>query len=66
MAAQKRKKKLLAEMFCIFECLLTQNPPNQCSQLSLFSQTIGRLLHNPKTGGSGKLFLPENYFKTCS
>ena len=34
MAAQKRKKELLAEIFCIFECLLTQNPTNQDSQLS--------------------------------
>ena len=26
MAAQERKKKLLPEIFQIFECLLTQNP----------------------------------------
>ena len=25
--------KMLAEIFCIFECLLTQNPTNQGSQL---------------------------------
>ena len=34
MAAQKRKKKLLTEIFGIFECLITQNPTNQDSQLS--------------------------------
>ena len=39
MAAQKEKKKL-AEVIGIFESLLTQNPPNQDSQLSWFFQTI--------------------------
>ena len=34
MAAQKRKKKMLAEIFCIFERLLTQNPTNQDLQFS--------------------------------
>ena len=35
MAAQKNaKEKLLAGFFCIYECLLTQNPTNQDSQLS--------------------------------
>ena len=33
MAAQKRKKELLAEFFRIFEHLLTQNQTNQDSQL---------------------------------
>ena len=35
MAAQKhkKKKKLVAEIFCIFEHLLTPNPTNQDSQL---------------------------------
>ena len=32
MATQKKKKKLLAEFFCIFECLVTQKPTNQDSQ----------------------------------
>ena len=34
MAAQKckkKKKKMLAEIFCIFECLLNQKPTNQGS-----------------------------------
>ena len=35
MAAQKcKKKKILTEIFGIFECLLAQNPTNQDSQLS--------------------------------
>ena len=34
MAAQKRKKKLLTEFFCIFEQLPNQNQTNQDSQLS--------------------------------
>ena len=33
MAAQKHKK-LSSEIFDIFECLITQNPTNQDSQLS--------------------------------
>ena len=32
---QQQQKNLLAEIFCIFECLLTQNPTNQGSQLSI-------------------------------
>ena len=34
MAAQKYKRELFAEIFCIFERLLTQNLTNQDSQLS--------------------------------
>ena len=33
-AAQKDQKKLLTEIFSIFECLVTQNPSNQDSQLT--------------------------------
>ena len=29
MEVQKRKKKLLTEIFDILECLITQNPTNQ-------------------------------------
>ena len=36
MAAEKHKKNFLAESFCIFECLLTQKPTYQDSQLSWF------------------------------
>ena len=34
MVAEKRKKKFLVEITCIFEHLLTQNQTNQDSQLS--------------------------------
>ena len=30
---KKKKKKKLTKIFCIFECLLTQNPTNQDSTL---------------------------------
>ena len=40
MAAQKCIKNLIAEFFRIFECLLTQNPTSQGSQLSWFFYTI--------------------------
>ena len=40
MAAQNFKKKLLTEIFSIFEHLLAQNPTNQDSQLSWFFPTI--------------------------
>ena len=66
MVAQKREKKLLAEIFCIFECLLTQNRSNQDSQLSWFFQTIRRLIENQKTGDSREFVFPENDFETSS
>ena len=59
MTAQKDKKKMLTEIFGIFEHLLTQNPTNS-------SRPYRRLLENPKRWGSRELFLPENDFKTCS
>ena len=31
---KKKKKIMLGEFFCIFECQLTKNPTNQGSQLS--------------------------------
>ena len=58
--------KLLAEILCIFECLLTQNPTNQGSKLSKFFQILWKLLENPNTGASMELFLPENNFKASS
>ena len=62
MAAKKFKKKFLAEIFCIFKCLLLQNPTNQGSLLS--SRPYGRIIENLKTGGSKEFFLPENELKT--
>ena len=65
MASQKHTKKMLAEIFCIFECLLTQNPILALNFLDS-SRSYGRLLENPKLGASRKLFLPQNDFKTSS
>ena len=48
MAAQKCTKNLLAEIFDDFECLLTQNPTNQDSQLSWFFQTIWKIVRKFK------------------
>ena len=44
MVGQKYKENLLAEIFCIFECLLSQNLTNQGSQLSWFFQTIWKTI----------------------
>ena len=46
MAAQKQKRKMLA--LGISECLLTQNPANQDSQLSWFFQNIGKAIRKSK------------------
>ena len=46
MAAQKEKKTLLEEIFCILECLLTQNPTNQDSQVT---PNYSYLTNYPKT-----------------
>ena len=58
-ATQKRKKNL-AEIFDIFECQLIKIP-----HVSWFFQ-YGRILKNPKIGGSRKLFLLEHDFETFS
>ena len=44
MVGQKYKENLFAEIFCIFECLLSQNLINQGSQLSWFFQTIWKTI----------------------
>ena len=54
------KKKLLVEIFGIFECPL--NILNFVDSSKLYI----KLLVNPKTGGSRKLSLPENDFKAYS
>ena len=59
--SKMHKKTLLAEVFCIFQHLLTQNPTNQGSLDT--SRTYERLLENPKTEGSRELFQPENNFQ---
>ena len=48
MAAQKKK---LVEVFGIFESLLTQNPTNQDSELSLFFQTVWETISKSKNRG---------------
>ena len=55
----------MAKVFCIFGCLLTQNPTNQGSEVSWFFQTIWKAVRkSKKTGGSREVFLPENDFQT--
>ena len=67
MVAQKRKEKISAEIFGIFDCLLPQNPSNQSALPSwLFKTKWKTKSQNPKTGGSSEIFLPENDFKSCS
>ena len=51
MAAQKRKKKLLTEIFGIFEHLLTENPIIKIHNSLDSSRPYLRMLENPKTGG---------------
>ena len=48
---QLKKKKKLAEVFGIFESLLTQNPPNQDSQLSWFFQSVWKTISKSKIRG---------------
>ena len=50
---KKKKKKLkkMIEVFDIFESLLTQNPTNQNSELSLFFQTIWKSISKSKNRG---------------
>ena len=66
MVAEKWKKKLLVEIFGIFECILTQNPSNQDSQLSWLFQTIWNSVRKSKNMGSRELFMQKNDFKICS
>ena len=70
MAAQKRKKKknLLTEIFGIFECLITQNPTNQDSQLSWFFQTIWKTVRKSKNIGLEGIISAWKWFQNllCS
>ena len=54
------QKKLLAETFCIFECLIKIH--NSLDS----SRPYGRPLEIQKTSGSRELFLPENDCRTTS
>ena len=66
MAAQKRQKKLLPEVFLIFERLLTQSQLIKIHNVLDSSRPYRRLLGNKKSGGSRELFLPENDFQTST
>ena len=68
MAAQKRKqRKFSAEtFFCMFECLLSQNPSNQISQLLILPDHTEDCQKIKKKGGPRDLFLPENDFQNSS
>ena len=64
MAAQKLKKKSSEICFCIFECLLPQNPFNESFQLSWFFKTKWKTITKSKKGGFQELSLimPKNDF----
>ena len=49
---KKHKKKNLAEIFSIFECLSPQNPLIKALNSLDSSRLNGRLSQNPKIGGS--------------
>ena len=66
MTAQKCKKKFLAEIFCIFECVLLPNPSIKALNSLDSSRPNGRLSQSPKAGAFRELFVPKNDFKTCS
>ena len=63
MAAQKRKKKLLTEFFCIFEQLPNQNQTNQDSQLSWFFWNIWKTVRKSKTMGLQGIISAWKWFK---
>ena len=59
----KKKKKLLAETFCIFVCLLTRNLTNEDSQLSWFFQTISKTVRKSKNMGFQGIVSAWKWFK---
>ena len=64
MATQKQKK-LLAEIFCIFECLLTTNSTTRDSQLLILPDHMEDYC-KIKTRGFRELFMTEDNFQTSS
>ena len=62
----ERRKKLLAEIFGISECLLTKTQIINILNFLDSSELYKRLLVNPKTESSMKLIMPEDDFKTYS
>ena len=67
MAAQKRKKKKFRKKFLTFLnfCYLKSRVVKALCSLDS-SRSYGRLLENPKTGGSRDFLLSESDFKTSS
>ena len=66
MAAQKRTKEFLVEIFGILNVCYPKTHLIKALYSLDSSRPNGRLSQNPKTGGFRELFLPENDFKTCS
>ena len=66
MAAQKHTKKFRQKFFAFLNAYYPKAQLIKALNSLDSSRTYGRLLENPKTGGSRELFLPENDFKTCS
>ena len=64
MAPQKCKKKISQTFFCIFECLLPQNPTNQSSTHLILQGQMEDYHRIQKPRGSRELFPPEKDFKT--
>ena len=63
MAAQKWQLNLLAEFLLhIFECLLTQNPTNQGSQLSRFFHNIWTTIRKSNRKGSYGIIFAGKWF----
>ena len=62
----KMQDKLLANVFYILECLLSQNPTIQGSQLSWFFQIIWKTIRKSKNRASREWFLPESDLKTST
>ena len=66
MAAQIRKKNCQQKIFCILECLLSQNPLNRISQLSWFFQTIWKTVRKyKKQEAIGNYFCLKTISKTA-
>ena len=66
MAAQKRRKHSLGELFEDWKAYQSKTPWIKIHNSLDSSRPCERLLESTKTAGSIELFLPENYFKPCS
>ena len=66
MTAQKRKKNFLQKLLTFLNVYYPQTHLIKVLNSPYSLRPNGRLSQNLKTGGFRELFLPENYFKTCS